>query len=517
MQKWEELRPRLERLARQRLGDDDLAREAVQEALVLGWEKQAALRNPAALSGWLARLVLTACSRRLRVRPTEELKESLPLITPGLGAQAERNQREKRLREEVERLPEIEADAIVLHYFHGLSTVELATLLNLPAATIRTRLHRARHRLKKELSDMDDTDFKTLYDAARQEYLAGRPVSEAFSQARTALIEKLELGELDYPLVSQGAHLLWRLGDSKTLLRLLDAFEAQTTDPNLRYWIGGERIHALQEAERHTEAIAAYEARLAFAEAHPERLSITPDGEPWREGKIRLPADSVPLSAALHGYCRRSWEETGRIADYEAHLIRILKNTPPQEHNRWLRFYLLRWIYTISRSEDYLERIEALATEEGHPFDAAHWRAQAACLRLKPDTPDQAAGEKAVAALAEAQEALPENDEFRTSKFKILRNNIGASLAEAQLFALSEPLMRADIESGHANGFSYGFLAMSVWGLHKDRKEVFSLIRRGQNMEPKDNFSEWLGSKAVFQDLAKDREFLSAGTPATGA
>ncbi|MGC4043809.1 MAG: sigma-70 family RNA polymerase sigma factor [Armatimonas sp.] len=513
MQQWEELRPRLERLAQQRLRDHDLARDAVQEALVHGWEKQHTLRNPAALSGWLARLVLTACSRRLRLRPTVELRESLALITPELEVQAERNQQEKRLREAVERLPEIEADAITLHYFHGISAVELATLLNLPAATIRTRLHRARHRLKKELSDMDDTNLKTLYEAARQEYIAGRPVIEALSQARTALVERLELGELDYPTVAQGAHLLWRLGDSETLLRLLDAFEAQTTDPAQRYWAEGERIHALQDAGRHEEAIAAYETRLASAEAHPERLSITPDGSPWSEGKERLPTDSVPLSAALHGYCRSSWEALGRIADYEAHLIRILKRTPPQPHNRWLRFYLLRWIYTIARSEDYLERIEALATEEGHPFDAAHWRAQAACLRLKENTPDQAAGEKAIAALTEAEATLPENDEFRASKFKILRNNIGASLADAQLFALSEPLMRADVASGHANGFSYGFLAMDVWGQRKDRKETLTLIRKGQNMEPKDNFAEWLGGKAVFQDLAKDREFVSAGTP----
>jgi DNA-directed RNA polymerase specialized sigma24 family protein len=50
---WETLRPRLERMARQRLGDDELAREVVQEAVALGWEKREALRNPRrSQAGW---------------------------------------------------------------------------------------------------------------------------------------------------------------------------------------------------------------------------------------------------------------------------------------------------------------------------------------------------------------------------------------------------------------------------------------------------------------------------------
>jgi hypothetical protein len=54
----------------------------------------------------------------------------------------------ERLRREVDRLPAGYRDPVVLHYFHGLTTPETARLLDLPEATVRTRLRRARGLLR---------------------------------------------------------------------------------------------------------------------------------------------------------------------------------------------------------------------------------------------------------------------------------------------------------------------------------------------------------------------------------
>ena len=56
----------------------------------------------------------------------------------------------------VARLPEKLRTAVHLHYAEGYSTEEIAALLEVPPATVRTRLHRARRQLKDLLGGMDD-------------------------------------------------------------------------------------------------------------------------------------------------------------------------------------------------------------------------------------------------------------------------------------------------------------------------------------------------------------------------
>ena len=56
----------------------------------------------------------------------------------------------------VARLPEKLRTAVHLHYAEGYSTEEIAALLGIPAATVRTRLHRARRQLKDLLGGIDD-------------------------------------------------------------------------------------------------------------------------------------------------------------------------------------------------------------------------------------------------------------------------------------------------------------------------------------------------------------------------
>ena len=48
-------------------------------------------------------------------------------------------------------LPEKYREVVILHYYQGLSSPEIAHILKLPQATILTRLHRARKLLESEL------------------------------------------------------------------------------------------------------------------------------------------------------------------------------------------------------------------------------------------------------------------------------------------------------------------------------------------------------------------------------
>ena len=66
------------------------------------------------------------------------------------------DERDAELWDAVARLPEKLRTVVHLHYAEGYSTEEIAALLNIPAATVRTRLRRARLKLKDLLGGNED-------------------------------------------------------------------------------------------------------------------------------------------------------------------------------------------------------------------------------------------------------------------------------------------------------------------------------------------------------------------------
>ena len=85
-----------------------------------------------------------------RIRPVLALEE-----LPELAA-ADRTAEASELWEAVARLPEKLRTAVHLYYAEGCRAEEIARLTGVPAATVRTRLRRARIKLKDLLGGMDD-------------------------------------------------------------------------------------------------------------------------------------------------------------------------------------------------------------------------------------------------------------------------------------------------------------------------------------------------------------------------
>ena len=101
---------------------------------------------------WLIRATLNRCADLYRFRlrrPVLALEDIPELARPA-------DEKAAGLWDAVARLPEKLRTAVHLHYAEGYSTEEIAALLEVPAATVRTRLHRARHQLKDLLGGMDD-------------------------------------------------------------------------------------------------------------------------------------------------------------------------------------------------------------------------------------------------------------------------------------------------------------------------------------------------------------------------
>jgi RNA polymerase sigma-70 factor (ECF subfamily) len=150
---------RLDTAARLILRDSELARDALQEAMVRAWRDLPGLRDPDRFDAWLHRLTVNACldAARHRRRRAIEVELIPTLDTPipdGSGLRAERDELDAALRG-LE--PELRA-IVVLHYYLELTLPETARALGVPVGTVKSRLHRALAGLRLSVSSEDALD-----------------------------------------------------------------------------------------------------------------------------------------------------------------------------------------------------------------------------------------------------------------------------------------------------------------------------------------------------------------------
>ena len=106
------------------------------------------------LKAWLLRTAMNRCAdlRRFRLRRPVLSLEEIPDMPSVPSPEQE------ALWDAVARLPEKLRTAVHLHYGEGYRTEEIAAMLGVPAATVRTRLLRGRKKLKAVLGGMDNEE-----------------------------------------------------------------------------------------------------------------------------------------------------------------------------------------------------------------------------------------------------------------------------------------------------------------------------------------------------------------------
>ena len=105
------------------------------------------------LKFWLIRTTLNRCADvgRFRFR-----RSTIPLSDVVQTAQTGIDEDAAELWDAVAHLPVKLRTPLHLHYMEGYTTDEIASILKIPANTVRTRLYRARKRLKSLLGGCDD-------------------------------------------------------------------------------------------------------------------------------------------------------------------------------------------------------------------------------------------------------------------------------------------------------------------------------------------------------------------------
>lgn len=150
-------------------GHAEDAEDVMQDALLKTFHHVGRLRDPEAFRPWLYRTVRNACLMRRRRRVDEpthmlSLDELLPvpggvapIDTPDRGRDPEAQMINSRLRRRLRRalaaLPAAYRVVVFLREMEGLSTREVARVLGLSEANVKTRLHRARLFLQRQLGE----------------------------------------------------------------------------------------------------------------------------------------------------------------------------------------------------------------------------------------------------------------------------------------------------------------------------------------------------------------------------
>ena len=149
--------PRLDTAARLILRDPDLARDAVQEAMLRAWRNLRGLRDPSRLDAWLHRLTVNACLDIARKRRRGLVEVALmplhdaPVPDPTSGV-ADALYVERMLAA----IDPAQRAVVVLHFYLDLTLAETATALGIPVGTAKSRLNRALAAMRITISDVNE-------------------------------------------------------------------------------------------------------------------------------------------------------------------------------------------------------------------------------------------------------------------------------------------------------------------------------------------------------------------------
>src|SRR5581483_5924661 len=150
--------------ARRIVGNDEDARDVVQEAFVSAYRSLDRFGGDSRISTWLHRIAVNAALMKLRSRrrrPEEPIEHLLPCfdengawaagmasVTSGAETHVASNETRDLVRRCIARLPDRYREVLVLRDIEDFDTSEVADTLGITANAVKIRLHRARQALR---------------------------------------------------------------------------------------------------------------------------------------------------------------------------------------------------------------------------------------------------------------------------------------------------------------------------------------------------------------------------------
>ena len=143
-------------------GNREAAEDCGQETMIRIWRNLDSYRGDCALESWVYRIAANCCMDFLRKKKRDKSESVEPLReqgfdpadpSPGTEEQVVAEDEHRRLREAITQLPEEQREALILTQLQKVPYEEAALLLNVSEGTIKSRVNRAKARLKEILSE----------------------------------------------------------------------------------------------------------------------------------------------------------------------------------------------------------------------------------------------------------------------------------------------------------------------------------------------------------------------------
>ena len=136
--------------------DIHTAEDIFQEVFIKADRNKEGFRGESSVKTWLIRITVNACKDYLksaynrRVTPLQEFQENA-LMSENDFDGIERKETQQEVRNAVMSLPEAHRDVVLCVYFQGMTVPEAAKALGLAEGTVKSRLSRAKDKLKQLL------------------------------------------------------------------------------------------------------------------------------------------------------------------------------------------------------------------------------------------------------------------------------------------------------------------------------------------------------------------------------
>lgn len=152
-------REKLYRFALRLLGNEEDAKDIIQDAFVKVWnnkEKMGELQN---LEAWCMRITRNLAldkikSRKYRVTDDLERAGEVPAVHQSPHQHAEKSDLMRRVHGAIRRLPEKYRTILQLRDIDGLSYQEIGEVLEIELSEVKVNLHRARKQVREQLQNL---------------------------------------------------------------------------------------------------------------------------------------------------------------------------------------------------------------------------------------------------------------------------------------------------------------------------------------------------------------------------
>jgi RNA polymerase sigma-70 factor (ECF subfamily) len=154
-----------------RVGEPQAVEEVLQEVSLAAVRQKAPISDPTKVSAWLYRLAVmqTLLYRRKQGRRRKLIDRYAQRNQPSESDNRQQDplswllseERREKVRRAMKRLPSRDAEILMLKYTEDWSYRELADRLGVSESAVEARLHRARQRLRVELTALDVVPAET--------------------------------------------------------------------------------------------------------------------------------------------------------------------------------------------------------------------------------------------------------------------------------------------------------------------------------------------------------------------